>query len=96
MIALMLAARTTLPASTPAALNPTATVTAIGAIAPTQARARIKYFAGRGNRARVKPQRLGDLRTGHRVAAQPGEQLDLDCRQERLRRPEPHADPQDL
>ena len=33
-----------------------------------------------GNRPRVKPQRLGDLRSCHRVAAQLGEQLELDCR----------------
>ena len=36
MIALMLAARTMLPASTPAASRPTAMVTASGAIAATQ------------------------------------------------------------
>ena len=49
MIALMLAARTTLPASTPAASSPTAIVTAIGAIAATQMRPAIKTFAGRGS-----------------------------------------------
>src|SRR3954453_20358289 len=37
-----------------------------------------------GNRPRAKPQRLGDLRSGHRGTAQPDEQLELDCRQERL------------
>jgi hypothetical protein len=49
-----------------------------------------------GDRPRVEPQRLGDLRSCHRLAAQPREQLELDCRQERLRRPEPHADLHDL
>ena len=46
MIALMLAARTMLPASTPAAPSPTAIVTASGAITAKQTSAAIKYFAG--------------------------------------------------
>ena len=47
MIALMLAARTMLPASTPAASSPTAMVTASGASA-TPISAAIRRFAGRG------------------------------------------------
>ena len=48
MIALMLTARTMLPASTPAASSPTAIVIASGAITAKQTRAAIRYFAGRG------------------------------------------------
>ena len=48
------------------------------------------------DRTSIQTERLGDLRTRHRFASQPGEELELDSRQERLRAPEPHTDPQDV
>ena len=44
----------------------------------------------------IEVQVLGDLLSGHPVTAQLGEQIQLDSRQERLRRPEPHPDLHDV
>ena len=46
--------------------------------------------------ARVQPEPFAELLTGHRLVAELREQLQLDRREQRLRRPEPHPDLHDV
>jgi hypothetical protein len=48
------------------------------------------------DRSRMEAEPLADLLTGHRVVTESREQLQPNGRQQRLRRPEPHADLHDV